>query len=357
MLDHLGQHLLGPRQRPGGREHEAELRRQLEPANVPGRQHCGCALEQRPRCVDVAAAERAPSRPQQPVGRSAGEPVLVLAARAELDPEAVGLLEVVADDLVELGAVAGVALGPGGQALVQLRAEPLRHRVVGGVADEDVAEAEAVLAGEGARVGLDQPLAHERLQAAGDLADLVRRRQVGDGAPPEDLSDHGGALQHRQLVLAEPVEAGGEHRLHRLRHAQRVDGGERLEPAVALDEDAVLDEHPQHLLEEERVAAGRAADRVRGLGVERAGEVLEQRARLLARQRRQLDRRPTPRPAAAPRDRAAPGSRRGSARRGSSRRGTRRGRGTPAPPTGCRRARRRAAASRASVSNRRRTAA
>ena len=74
-----------------------------------------------------------------------------------------------------------------------------------------------------------------------------------------------------------------------------VDGRERLEPAVALDEDAVLDEHPQHLLEEERVAAGRAADRVGGVRVERAGQVLEQRAHVLPRQRRQLDRRPSPR--------------------------------------------------------------
>ena len=95
--------------------------------------------------------------------------------------------------------------------------EPLRHRVVGGVADQDVAEAEAVLAGERARVRLDQPLADERLQAAGDLADLLRRREVGDGAPPEDLADHRRPLQHRQLVLAEPVEARREHGLHRLR--------------------------------------------------------------------------------------------------------------------------------------------
>ena len=229
-------------------------------------------------------------------------------------------------------------------ALVQLGAEPLRHRVVGGVADQDVAEAEAVLAGEGARVRLDQPLADERLQAAGDLADLLRRREVGHGAPPEDLPDHGGTLQHGQLVLAEPVEAGRKHGLDRLRHAQRVDGGERLEPAVALDEDAVLDEHPQHLLEEERIAAGRASHRVGGIRVERPGQVLEQRAYVLPRQRRELDRRSTPGGAQLREVGAGHGSRRGSARRDSSRPGTRRGRGTPAPPTGCRRARARPAA-------------
>ena len=60
-LDHLGQHLLGPRQRPGDREYEPELGRQLEPANVARRQQRGGALEQRPRCVNVAAAEGAPT--------------------------------------------------------------------------------------------------------------------------------------------------------------------------------------------------------------------------------------------------------------------------------------------------------
>ena len=138
----------------------------------------------------VAAAEGPPPCTQQPIGRPAGELVLLLAARAELDPEAVRLLEVMADDLVELGALARMVLGPAREALVQLCPQPLRHRVVGGVADQDVAEAEAVLTRERARIRLDQPLADERLETAGDLADLVRRRQVRHGAPPEDLSDH-----------------------------------------------------------------------------------------------------------------------------------------------------------------------
>ena len=54
---------------------------------------------------------------------------------------------------------------------------------------------------------------------------------------------------------------------------------------------ALLDEHAQHLLEEERVAAGCAADGVGGVLVERAREILEQLPRVVALQRRQLDRR------------------------------------------------------------------
>ena len=52
----------------------------------------------------------------------------------------VGLLEVVADERVEL---VGALLEPVGVALVQARALGLRDRVVGGVAEQEVAEAEA----------------------------------------------------------------------------------------------------------------------------------------------------------------------------------------------------------------------
>ena len=52
----------------------------------------------------------------------------------------------VAEDLVELDEVGAVRLEPGGEALVQLGPGRLRQRVVGGVADQQVAEAEAVLA-------------------------------------------------------------------------------------------------------------------------------------------------------------------------------------------------------------------
>ena len=69
---------------------------------------------------------------------------------------------------------------------------------------------------------------------------------------------------------------------------------QRLEPALPLDEDAVLDQHPQHLLEEERVASRRTADRVGRIRIERTGQVLEQCAHVLPRQRRERDRRPCP---------------------------------------------------------------
>ena len=84
--------------------------------------------------------------------------------RAELGAVAVAPLEVVAEDLVECDELGAVLFQPGGEALVQLGAGRLRERVVGGVADQQVAEAEPVLAGELRPVGPDQPLADERGQ-------------------------------------------------------------------------------------------------------------------------------------------------------------------------------------------------
>ena len=89
----------------------------------------------------------------------------------------------------------------------------------------------------------------------------------------------------------EPVEPRGEDGLHGVGNPERLHVGERLQATLALDERAVLDQHAQHLLEEERVAAGCAADGFGSLLIERAGEILEQLGCVFGLQGRQLDRR------------------------------------------------------------------
>jgi hypothetical protein len=59
-----------------------------------------------------------------------------------------GLLEVVAEELVQLDQLLLTLLQPAGEALVQLGTERLRERVVSGITDQQVAEAEAILACE-----------------------------------------------------------------------------------------------------------------------------------------------------------------------------------------------------------------
>ena len=77
-------------------------------------------------------------------------------------------------------------LQPRREALVELGARRLRQRVVGGVADQQMAEAEAVLARELRPVRSDQLLADERRQAGASPASPPGERL--DGAPVEDLA-------------------------------------------------------------------------------------------------------------------------------------------------------------------------
>ena len=64
--------------------------------------------------------------------------------------------------------------------------------------------------------------------------------------------------------------------MHGVGNPERLHVGERLQATLTLDERAVLDQHAQHLLEEEGVAAGCAADGFGSLLIKRAGEILEQ---------------------------------------------------------------------------------
>src|SRR5581483_7757667 len=71
------------------------------------------------------------------------------------------LLEVVPDDLVELDQVVAAILEPVCEPGVQVGAHRLGERVVGGITDQQVPEAEAVVAGEHCPVGADQLLARQ----------------------------------------------------------------------------------------------------------------------------------------------------------------------------------------------------
>ena len=54
----------------------------------------------------------------------------------------------VADDLVQLHELGSVLLEPVRETLVQLGPSRLRQRVIGGIADQEVAESKRVVAGE-----------------------------------------------------------------------------------------------------------------------------------------------------------------------------------------------------------------
>ena len=212
-------------------EHDGEAGRpgQLE---RPLEQPRGGAVVAAPGCA--AAGGREPLAGAVGQGRVGLSELLLVAG---------GLLEVVAEDLVQLDQLLCALLQPGGEALVQLRPGGFGEGVVGGVADQQVAEAEAVLACELRLVGSDQLPADERGQAWRHLR-LLRCERL-HGAAVEDLALDRAPLEHPPLARVELVEAGGEQRPQARRH---LDPGSRLGG------------HRQHLTDEERVAAGRSGD-------------------------------------------------------------------------------------------------
>ena len=72
---------------------------------------------------------------------------------------------------------------------------------------------------------------------------LEVRREVLERSAPEHATDHRSSLEKRLRSRVEVVDASGDERLERVRHAGRR--------AVAR---SALDEHPNRLLDEERVA-------------------------------------------------------------------------------------------------------
>ena len=145
-------------------------------------------------------------------------------------------------------------LEPGGEALVQVGARRLRQRLVGGVADQEVAEAEAVLAGELRPVGPDQLLADERGQARRHLAP----RRARAPAPRR-----GGRPRPRPRPARARSARPGRAGRGGPRAAPAASAGRRPRPSAVAG-------HRDHLLDEERVAAGGAGD----LRAQLAGEPL-----------------------------------------------------------------------------------
>ena len=121
-------------------------RTSLEPLGVAvGQELCG-ALTQTAERAEITALLGAARRPREARRRSPRELVQPRIGAVELGPVAVGAFEVVANDLVLLDERC-VPVEPDGEGLVELGARLLGERVVGGVADQEVAEADASSSG------------------------------------------------------------------------------------------------------------------------------------------------------------------------------------------------------------------
>ena len=97
---------------------------------------------------------------------------------------------------------------------------------------------------------------------------LERRGEGGRGQVDHDAQqfdrhvppDHGRGLEHVLVAVREPVDARREDGLNRLGQRDLLDRGGRLVGAALTPQDAMLDERPNHLLDEEWVAASPGLD-------------------------------------------------------------------------------------------------
>ena len=124
---------------------------------------------------------------------SAGGPVV---ERTELRAVTVGLLEVIAENLVELDQRLAVDGEPVGESFVQLGPGRFRQRLVGGVADEQVAKAVGVVLRQQRLLGSNQVLPHQRHELTVDRAAI---RESRDRSAVEDLALDRAPLQHVAL--------------------------------------------------------------------------------------------------------------------------------------------------------------
>ena len=178
-----------------------------------GGQQGGRTEEQLRRGVHVAAHEGAPpgrSEPPRSLGRQLER---VLVCGRELHEVAVGLLQVVARDLLELRRTVAVdPVAPLYEALVEGRPCPLEKPLVHAFADEDVVEAMQLR-----RLRLDELLARELLEPPADLRANEVLHELLERFALEVDADNRGRIDHRPLLALEAVEPCSHERVDRRR--------------------------------------------------------------------------------------------------------------------------------------------
>ena len=244
LADGFRQNLLRPLPLTGLEQRPPEGRQEAPATSIAGGQKVDGTGEEAGRRSHVAAGSGLRSRRRQPLGGSLGELPRRLTRRAELDPVAIRPLEVVADDLVELDEIGGTLGDPAGEARVQVGAGRFRERLVGRVADQQVAEAKGVLSRKLRAIRAQQFPANERRERRHELGS-VRRERLDCPAVEHAPLDRA-APEHVPLDGVELIEPRGQQGLDRRRH------GDGVIRRLAHERD--------HLLDEERIAFRRVQD-------------------------------------------------------------------------------------------------
>lgn len=201
----------------------AEIEKNGAPSGGVRREQSDRPLEKRDRRGDVAPYQRPVSGMRKSLSRPPRERGALLIDQCELDPIAVRALQVVGDDLLDLGQpIAGLLLEPVGEALVQLRAQPFAGALVGGIANERVFEAERGVVDKSCLRATDEITTDKRRKRTRNAACLGRGRERDDGAEMEDLALDSAPLRCGTLGLGQAVEPGGEQRAKGGRNGGRI---------------------------------------------------------------------------------------------------------------------------------------
>ncbi len=178
-------------------------------------------LEEVARPFQFVAQRYALGRQVEGTGGVVGQPSGALVHGAQLAAVSEGLLQVVAQDLLVLAHPVTRGDGqPSREPLVQVRSLFLRHGLVGGVADQEVPEAEGVLPHEFGAVGADELLACQGEEAGTHLCAEHLRGERRHRPSVEDLPLHRASLDHRAFLGIQAVEPRGKEELDRRRHRE-----------------------------------------------------------------------------------------------------------------------------------------
>ena len=291
-IDGVAQHRLGTGDLSRLHQRLPELRDQREPPRVIEREEVVAAPKKGGGRRHVAPRQgSATDRGERRAG-AADQGARVIVGLAELHAVASRLLEVVGEDLFVLSdPVAGGPLEPAGETHVEVGPQLLGGLAVRPLLDEEVMEAERVLAERAGVVGGDQLAPNEALQDRTHARTQLIGDQIDDGCPREDLADHGAAVDHGSLLRSEPIQTSADEGIDR-----RWDRGERglprRPPGVRTlgFEHAVVPEHLEHLHDEQRVAASHIGDpsAERSAQIAALEELVDQHPDLLRCQRLQM---------------------------------------------------------------------
>jgi hypothetical protein len=151
---------------------------------------------------------------------------------------------------------------------------------------------EALLVRERCTTRLDELLAHELKQARGDPVTVLRSGQRLHRAAMKAVALDRSALERAALGCPELVEARGEQHLDGRRHAHTGEVARRHPAPVLASQETLVDEHRDHLLDEEGVAAARLANPRPHVALESdlADEVPDQGLGFVLRERLEEDR-------------------------------------------------------------------